>query len=716
MRKIIIFLGKHFQIVYRLFLFIASTALLVYLFPREGSFPYEFQKGKPWLHADLYSTFDFPLRKSNREINFEKDSILKEFKPYYNYQKEIPHEQEAKLNKAFDVLWAKYAGGRGKSVIPDDMALAFKNADSLTKSNYLVILDTLLQNVYDIGIIQFAEQIGQLPSKDFTLVVIRDNVGEEFDFSDVFTQKLAYEFIVNKLNKSRGNAKFDHVIYKSGFFKDLNLNTFLIPNLIYNEDASKNVKDEMIKKISLTKGMFLSDRKIVGKGEIVNEEKYNVLMSLKYEYENKLGHSEKLIYILAGQVLIVGSLLILLMVFVVSFRREIYQNNMRFTFILLLIIIEVGGSSLVAGRDLFNLYIIPFSLLPIIIRTFYDARLALSIHTIAILLVGFLAPNGFEFVFFNFSAGAIAIISLTNLYRRGKLFNTALYVFLTYSSLYLAMFLIQGNDFSKLTEQYFIYFAVSSFLLLMAYPLIFVFEKMFGFLSDMTLMELSDTNQPLLRKLSEKAPGTFQHSLQVANLAEEAAIKVGANPLLVRVGALYHDLGKIYNPMFFIENLSTEKNPHSALSNETSARVIIEHVMRGVEIAQKHRLPDQIVDFIRTHHGASTVQFFYRSYLKKHPEEDVDKSKFTYPGPIPHSKEMALVMMADSVEAASRSLREINQNTINDLVDNIIYYQMVNEQYNNSNITYKDIGMVKTIFKRKLLNIYHVRVEYPQGT
>jgi cyclic-di-AMP phosphodiesterase PgpH len=260
---------------------------------------------------------------------------------------------------------------------------------------------------------------------------------------------------------------------------------------------------------------------------------------------------------------------------------------------------------------------------------------------------------------------------------------------------------------------HYIYFGISGFLLLMAYPLIFIFEKMFGFLSDLTLMELSDTNQPLLRKLNEKAPGTFQHSLQVANLAEEAAYKIGANPLMVRAGALYHDIGKMNNPIYFIENLSTEKNPHNDLTNEASARMIIDHVTKGAEIGHKNRLPEQIIDFIRTHHGTTTVQFFYRTLKKQNPDSEIDVSKFTYPGPIPFSREMALVMLADSVEAASRSLREITHDSINDLVDNIIYYQMINEQYYNSNITYKDIGVVKEIFKRKLMNIYHVRVEYP---
>jgi cyclic-di-AMP phosphodiesterase PgpH len=718
MRKFIQFIDKHSKVVFRTLLYILTLGFLLYIFPREGNFPYEFSMGKPWLHNDLYSTFDFPIRKSVTEINAERDSILKEYRPYFNYKNEISLEQISKFNKAFNNEWNKFAEGRVKKPLSPEMISFFKDADTIKKSNFLKFADELLLKVYQKGIIEVTDQMEQSSSKDFPMVIIRNNVGEEFEFSDVFTPKTAYGYIMNQINLLKTATASDKILYESGFYKELNINEFLLPNLLYNEEASRNVKNDLVKKISLTKGMFPSDRRVIGKGEIVNGEKYNTLLSLKYEYENKLGHSNKYLSIIVGQALLIGCLLLLLLFFVLNFRREVYSNNLKFSFILLLISIFVGVSCLITKKDWVNLYILPFALLPMIVRTFYDARLALFVHTVAILLVGFIAPNSFEFVFLNFIAGAIAIIGLSNLYRRGKLFTTTLYVILTYCILYLGLYLVQGNDFAGLTKdsgfwENYIYFGISGLLLSMAYPLIFVFEKMFGFLSDLTLMELSDTNQPLLRKLNEKAPGTFQHSLQVANLAEDAAYKIGANPLLVRAGALYHDIGKMQNPMYFIENLSTEKNPHGNISNEASARIIIEHVTKGIEIARKNRLPEQIIDFIRTHHGTTTVQFFYRTQKKQNPESDIDVSKFTYPGPIPFSKEMALVMLADSVEAASRSLRELTHDSINDLVDNIVYYQMINEQYNNSNITYKDIGIIKGIFKRKLMNIYHVRVEYP---
>jgi cyclic-di-AMP phosphodiesterase PgpH len=715
MRKLILFLKKHSHIISRVLLLLLSVAILVSIFPHKGNFPYEFQKGKPWMHDDYVASFDFPIMKTEAEIKIEKDSILKEYKPYFNYQKNISGEQLKKFNRLFNNQWVKFVDGRTEQKLSNDIIIFFKNADSVKKDNYLKYAGNLLTYVYNKGIIQVTDQIEQFAAKDFALVIIRDNIGEDYEFSDVFTPKTAYEYIFSQIHAlDEGNAN-DRILYKSGFFKELNLNEFLIPNLIYNEEASHNVKQELIKQISLTKGMFLSNHKVIENGEIVNDEKYNLLMSLKKEYENKLGNSAvKNSYLIAGQVLIVGALLLLLLVYMVRFRREVYSNNLKFSFILLMIIIVVGISSVVIKNDYVNLYIIPFALLPIIVKTFYDARLALFSHTVAILMVGFIAPNGFEFVFLNFTTGTIAIVGLTSLYRRGQLFSTAFFVIITYCLLYFGIYLLQGGELQKLTWQNFIFFGISGFLLLLAYPFIFVFERMFGFLSDITLMELSNTNQELLRKLSEKAPGTFQHSLQVANLAEEAAYKIGANPLLVRTGALYHDVGKLYNPVYFIENLHNERNPHAELSNEESAQIIIDHVYKGLEIARKNRLPDLIIDFIRTHHGTSTVQFFYQSFKKQFPDNQVDKMKFTYQGPVPYSREMALVMMADSVEAASRSLREKTPESINDLVDNIIHYQMINEQYNNSNITYKDISTVKEIFKQKLINIYHARVEYPE--
>jgi len=371
------------------------------------------------------------------------------------------------------------------------------------------------------------------------------------------------------------------------------------------------------------------------------------------------------------------------------------------------------AGSLTLRYDLISIYIMPFTIVPIILRTFYDSRLALFVHVVTVLLVGFFVPNSYLFVFLNILAGMVAIISLTSIYRRSKLIVTSLMVIITYSIIYFGTAIVQEGSLNTIEWKYFAWFALNGILILIAFPLIYVFEKIFGFLSDTTLMELSDTNQTLLRMLAEIAPGTFQHSLQVANLAEDAVFKIGGNPLLARTGALYHDIGKMDEPFYFIENQSQGANPHDNLEFEQSAAKIINHVTKGVEIARKYNLPEPIIDFIRTHHGTTTVQFFYKSFIKKYPAKEVDVKKFSYPGPKPFSRELAVLMMADSVEAASRSLKEINDNTIDNLVEDIINAQMKDEQFNDANITFRDITTVKEVFKTRLRNIYHVRIPYP---
>jgi len=373
----------------------------------------------------------------------------------------------------------------------------------------------------------------------------------------------------------------------------------------------------------------------------------------------------------------------------------------------------MGIASASIRFDLLSVYVLPFSILPIILKTFFDSRLALFVHIITILVVGFFVPNGYEFVFLNVLAGMVAIISLTDAYRRSKIVVTAVAVMLTYSIIYIGIALVQEGDLMQIDYKYFSWFGVNGLLILISYPLLYIFEKTFGFISDATLMELSDTNQPLLRKLAENAPGTFQHSLQVANLAEDAIYRIGGNPLLVRAGALYHDIGKMDEPLYFIENQSSTINPHDDLEFEQSARIIIDHVRKGVELARKNKLPEPIVNFIRTHHGTTTVQYFYKSFLRKYPEAEVDVQKFSYLGPKPDSKETAVVMMADSVEAASRSLKSITEDTIDKLVDSIITAQMTDEQYNDAQVTFKDITTIKEVFKKRLRNIYHVRISYP---
>jgi cyclic-di-AMP phosphodiesterase PgpH len=452
----------------------------------------------------------------------------------------------------------------------------------------------------------------------------------------------------------------------------------------------------------------------VSKGEIIDAEKYQLLESLKSEYEEQAGGTGSYFFILLGQIIIVTQCLAVLIVFLFFFRKEIFLDNAKITFILLLIILTVLMARLAVHTQAFSIYLLPFCMLTIIIRAFYDTRVALFVHMMAILIISFMAPNRFEFVFIQLLGGIVTIFSIVNTRNRSQIFISAALIFLTYSIAFIGINIIQegGNDAITLND--FAWFGISAMLTLFSYPLIFIFEKVFGFISDVSLLELSDTNSKLLRELASRAPGTFQHSLQVANLAEEAIYTIGGNALLVRTGALYHDIGKMESPMYFIENQANGVNPHEDLSFEESAGIIIGHVIKGIEIGKKNNLPEQIIDFIRTHHGTATTAYFYRSFQNAFPEEKINEEKFRYPGPIPFSKETAVLMMADSVEAASRSLKKYDAESIDSLVEMIVTKQIEQNQFLNSDITFKDINTIKKIFKKKLMNVYHVRVEYPR--
>jgi putative nucleotidyltransferase with HDIG domain len=485
-------------------------------------------------------------------------------------------------------------------------------------------------------------------------------------------------------------------------------------NITYDEEKTKLEQDAVLSSISPTHGMVQEGERIISKGELVTKEKFVVLNSLKINYEKDLGGSDTYLIILFGQVLLISISILVLVLFLLFFKRNIFTDNKKIVLILLVIILITLLTSLTVSIDPGFLYLVPICLVPIVISAFFDTKMALYVYLITIIILGFLVPNSFEFIFLQLMAGIVAILNVLRLQRRGQFFTTSVWIFTTYSVLYFGLNLIQHGSFSEIDPVMFALFGGSAILTLFSYPLIYIFEKIFGFITDVTLVELSNTNNKLLRELSLKAPGTFQHSLQVANLAEDAIYEIGGNALLVRAGALYHDIGKMDMPMYFIENQATGVNPHDDLTYEESARIIINHVIKGVEKAKKHKLPEQLIDFIRTHHGTRKAEYFYTMHRKDHPDEEIDDSEFTYPGPIPFSKETAAVMMADAVEAASRSLGKPDAEKINALVDKIIDRQMETGQFINSDITLKDITRIRKLFKKKLMTIYHVRIEYPE--
>lgn len=680
-------LAEQYSYIYKALLFIASIALVVLQFPKEGKFKYEFQKGKPWLHEDLIAQFDFAILKSEDEIAAEKLSVTDAMNLYFSYNTEVKDEKIKSFVKEFESKWNEKYGE--------------KNAE-LKKINLkagLAILDTL----YNKGIVQLADTI-ENKTGDFVINVVNGNISEDRELSELYTIQNADNYIVSTVS------------VKTGIDRDLLtpiLENSIAQNISYDEEITAKYKQNLLSNISLSHGMVQIGERIISRGELVTPEKFQVIESMKKEYESQLGASSKYIGILLGQIVLVCISFVVLLLFLWSFRKDVLSDNKKVFFILLNIFILVLVTSLVVKIDVTYLYLVPLCLIPIIIRAFFDTRLALFVYIVTIIIIGFLVPNSFEFIFLQLIAGIITIVSIVNLRKRSQFFFTTIYIFIAYSATYTGINLMQDGSLNDINTTNFIWFAGSALLILFTYPLIFIYEKIFGLVTDVSLMELSDINSRLLRELSSKAPATLQHSLQVANLAEEAIYAIGGNTLLVRAGALYHDIGKMDMPLYFTENQGRGVNPHEEITSEESASIIISHVIKGIELAKKHNLPERIIDFIRTHHGTRRTQYFYMQYIKNNLGEPVDESLFRYHGPIPFSKETAVLMMADAVEAVSRTLKKPDEEAINAMVENIINMQIEQQQFVNADITFRDITIIKKIFKKKLQNMFHVRIEYP---
>jgi len=704
---------NNYKFVSTILLFVVTFFILAYLMPRERKFTYEFQVASPWKELDLTAPFKFSILKTDQEYQAEKDSVLAEVKMFFTFDVYYSTEQLNKFKENFNSEWIAYALKEFNIDSEDEYRGSKKYAMLREMQEYYSgYIYSLLEKAFVDGIIE-------IPEGDFTLtpntdiVLLRGNIADEISLSKVHTSMSAYEDIRVKLED---DATYKNNWYRkkfNKFFDKYEIEQFITPNVFYDQEASEREKNTLLSEISMRKGMIQQGELIVSNGEIITPEIFQVLQSLKAAYSDQQ-QNVNTILVLAGKLIFVFFVLILIYVFLYNFRRELLRDVVKTSFILFLVVLMVFVASTMVRVEQISFYIIPFAILPIILRTFFDERVAVFVHVLTILIIGIIAPNSYEFVVLNIIAGIVAIFSLTNLYRRSRFFLSALLVVITYSIAYVGILLVNEGNLSLINFTYFANFGINGVLILISFLLIYVFEKVFGFLSDTTLMELSDTNQPLLRKLAEIAPGTFQHCMQVANLSEEAIHHIGGNPLLVRTGALYHDIGKMDEPIYFIENQTSGFNPHDILEFEKSAGIILSHVEKGAEMAKKYSLPEPIIDFIRTHHGTTTVQYFYRSYIKKYPEQDVDVKNFSYPGPKPSSKEMAVLMMADSVEAASRSLTDYSQEAISTLVEKIISRQLDDNQFEDAPVTYKDISTVKEVFKTRLKNIYHARISYPK--
>lgn len=532
--------------------------------------------------------------------------------------------------------------------------------------------------------------------------IIKGKVTTEIDYNNVLRASNLRE---------RVDAYVSGTPYEAEKFYDVLFDIFE-PTLTYNDQFTKQEIEDQLSKIALTRGNVVEGVRIIGKGEVVEGEKLAILNSLRKEYESEIWSESNYNWIVLGYAILVALALLMLFLFIRKYRNAVYHNNTKVTFIFFNVTAMVILTTLVLRYNEQYVYVVPLCILPLLLKAFFDARLGLFAHVLTILLLGFIVPNSFEFIFLQTIAGIVTILTISEAYKRANLFISVGQITVIYMMGYFAFYIIHEGNVVDIKWQNFGYFVLNGLLLLASFPLIYIYEKTFGLVSDVSLLELSDTNSRLLKELSDKAPGTFHHSLQVANLAEAAANEIGANAMLVRVGALYHDVGKMANPTFFTENQVTSINPHNELSPVESAKVIIDHVIEGVKIARRNNIPDRVIDFIRTHHGTSLVYYFYKRQEESGGE--LIEDDFRYKGPLPFSKETAILMMCDAVEAASKSLKEPTSSLIDDFVERIIDTQLKGQQYINANITFKEIESIKKVLKRKLVNIYHLRIEYPE--
>lgn len=695
MKKLFELIRNQHSSIYRLSLFILAIGICVYIMPRKQSSKYEPIEGKPWSYESLISDIEFSVKKTPEKIAEEKQQVRDKKSFFFTLNSDKQQEAREKLNYELERFTSSKL--ENKPVLRSEKEHK-KYVESLEKK-----IKTIWAKIYKKGVIQ---KNGNIEDKDGNYVIYVDQ-------GDGATQSYLSKFFT--INQATELIKSINISDEDDYKESINiLIEALTQNILYDAQNTDLRLSAELEKISTVSGKVEIGELIVSKGEILNKDTYLKVLSYQGELEGKQISASDNRLIMVGQTLLITICFLIIFLFMMKNRLNLFKDTSAIKLILLNIILFLALARFATlFSNAYLIYVVPFCALPLVIRSFYDLRLALFVHTITIILVGWLAPDPFHFVFIQLLAGILSVLTIENLYKRSDLFISVGKIAVVYYITFMGISLITKMDL--LGQDFIVYgfLSVSAFLTLFTYPLVYIYEKAFSLVSDISLLELADTNHPLLKEMAEKAPGTFQHSLQVSSLAEQAVMEVGGNALLIRAGALYHDVGKIDNTLFFIENQSIGMNPHDELSADESAKLIISHVIKGIEKAKKHKLPEQIIDFIRTHHGDGMVHYFYRKYITKFPDRVDEKDKFRYPGPKPFSKETAVLMMADSVEAATRSLKVKNAETITNLVHTIIQNQMNDGQFNHASITLKEIDQIKKIFIKKLLNIHHLRIEYP---
>ena len=678
-------LSKYYNNLVVAFLFFITIVLLFLIIPGESRFKYEFQKNAPWRHETLIAPFDFAILKPDEAIKETRDSVINNFIPFFNIDTLVNKETKQKFEQKLQSVAQQ---------LPE------------LKKNFSLVMMQVFEQIYNSGIIdQSPENYPQLQNKK-ELYIIEGKSYRKVPVSGIYSLKTAYQSLKNSIAQFYSeNGNPDELI---------DMNEFLLVNLKYNAELNAANLEKAINSISTTQGVVQANERIIFKGDVVTAEKFQVLESLKANYKAKQGQTIDRYLLMLGKLIIICSCILLMVLYLAYFRPEIFRNKRHIAFIMFMIVLMVIVSHSIIKYEFLSFYAIPIAILPILFRIFFDSRTAIFGLMVTCLLCGYFAPNNFEFIFLHLIAGIISVFSLNHLQSRSDLVISALLVLLTYCVLYTAFSLVQEGNWKAIQWINMFWFAANAVLILLSYILIYIFEKVFGFISDVTLIELSNTNNPLLRKLQEEAPGTFQHSLQVASLAEAVIHQIGGNPFLVYAGALYHDIGKMKQPVYFTENQASGINPHSAHTYKESAQIIIDHVFYGLTLAQKYKLPNIITDFIRTHHGTMQAKYFYTMYKNELPNIVVDPKDFSYPGPIPSTKETAVVMITDGIEAASRALKEKSQEELKKLVDSMVQQKIDDGQLDDANLTIREINITKKTLLEKLINIYHARIEYPK--
>ena len=674
-------LSRNQSLLYKGFLFIAATFLILYLFPKAGQFKYDFQKGKPWQYENLYAPFSFTIKKDAVSLASEKEQIVNNAVPYFNMDMAIVTGVTKEFYRLLDEAYQNSLFRVPK------LSIQSKGAAIIDQIYKHGIVNELYS--YDPDKLVYLKSSNEIDEVTFHQIVSFDNI----------------ESIVKAATSLETISPSIDLLEKI-------LTIVIKPNVSLNTKLTQAAIDDEVNAMNPNKGIIEKSGRIIAKGELVDTDAYQILDSLKAEYQSQVWTKSNYLWLLVGYGLLVMLVLLMLLLFLKKYRPEIYKNNTKVTFIFFNVLLMVLLTTIVVKMDAKYVYVVPLCILPLILKAFFDPRLGLFVHVLTVLLLGFIVPNSFEYLFLQIIAGIVTILTVSELYKRANLFISVAQITFIYIIGYFAFVLIQEGNIYEFEWVIFGYFVLCGLATLFAHPLIYFYEKLFGLVSDVSLLELSDTNSKLLKELSNKAPGTFHHSLNVANLAEAAAQEIGANSMLVRVGALYHDIGKMASPTFFIENQLSGINAHDELDPKESASIIVNHVIDGIEIARKYNLPDRIIDFIRTHHGTSMVYYFYKKELET--QGQANKEDFKYPGPIPFSKETAILMMADSVEAASKSLKDPTSTKIDVFVEKIIDAQMEQGQFLNADVTFKDIELIKKVLKKKLNNMFHLRVEYPE--